>query len=191
MCQEHLMMTQAPFPLCTMGRSPPQLPCKSSHQLVSHLIRAKTHLSGQGKLGAQDLSTGYPLGGRGYLIFFLKSLELAKNKGQLVSQHGWLLHTAAEVLFTKQRRCWMSSGWPRQWSGCVSQVWCNLVRGGPVADSHSSGNRQHLSVPGTVPGWSEVSILPVEICVVTGERELDWVTKWVVSGGLSPEKSRP
>ena len=82
----------------------------------------------------------------GYLIFFLKSLELAKNKGQLVSQHGWLLHTAAEVLFTKQRRCWLSSGWPRQWSVCVSQVWCNLVRGGPGADSHSSGNRQHLSV---------------------------------------------
>ena len=70
MCQEHLMMTQAPLPFCTMGRSPPQLPCKSSHQLVSHLIRAKTHLSGQGKLRAQDLSTGYPLGGSGVLDFF-------------------------------------------------------------------------------------------------------------------------
>ena len=37
------------------------------------------------------------------MTFFLKSLELAKNKGQLVSQHGQLLHTAAEVVYKTEK----------------------------------------------------------------------------------------
>lgn len=42
---------------------------------------------------------------------------------------------------------------------------------------------------GCVPGLSVLSILPAEMCLVTGERERGWVTEPKVSVSVSPAKS--
>ena len=72
---------------------------------------------------------------------------------------------------------------------CMSVECGELIRAGPVAGSHELQKQATPQCPGAVPGLSEVSILLVEMCVVTGKRELGLVTKPVVLGSISPKKS--
>lgn len=72
---------------------------------------------------------------------------------------------------------------------CTSVEHGGLVRVRPVAGSHEFRKQTIPQCPGTVPSLSEASILPAEMCAVTGERELGWVTEPVVSVGVSPKKS--
>lgn len=68
---------------------------------------------------------------------------------------------------------------------CMSVECGDLVRVRPVAGSHELWKQITPQCPGTVPGLYEASILPVEMCVVTGERELSWVTEAMILGGVS------
>lgn len=64
---------------------------------------------------------------------------------------------------------------------CLSVECGDLLKVGPVAGSHELRKQTTPQCPGSVPGLSEASTLPTEMCVVTGERELGWVTEPIVS----------